>query len=113
MIDTNQLRIDASYSYRTYAGCLEGCPTAKSCIKKARGEAVSLWGERATLLIDPTIKSDRLPPWVHMVWISGPPLSDQGDGSELVIIWFSELKPETDRVVHSINWEKNAKDFQY
>ena len=113
MIDTNQLRIDASYSYRTYAGCLEGCPTAKSCIKKARGEAVSLWGERATLLIDPTIKSDRLPAWTHLVWSIGPPLSDDAHGSELVVIWWSALSPDTERVLQSISWEKNAKDFQY
>lgn len=113
MIDPNNLRLDASYSYRTYAGCLEGCPTAKACLKKARAEAANLWGERATLLIEPTVKGDRLPSWAHIVWAIGPALSETGDGSELVVIWFSEFSPDTMRVLQSINWEKNAKDFQY
>jgi hypothetical protein len=112
MIDPINLHLDASYSYRTYAGCLEGCPSSKSCIKKAQDEAVSLWGERTTLLIKPTIKGDRLPAWTHLVWASGPPLSEDGHGSELVIIWWSEFSPDTQRVLQSIPWEKNAKDFQ-
>ena len=76
MIDTNQLRIDASYSYRTYAGCLEGCPTAKSCIKKARGEAVSLWGERATLLIESDHQIGSSSTMGSYGLDYGPPLSD-------------------------------------
>jgi len=112
MISPHLLMIDASYSSRTYIGCLEGVPSANKMIEKYKEKAQKLWGERATLLMDPPIKNKMLPKWCHMIWATGPSLSDDDDGSELVIIWFSEFEPDTKRVLDAIDWEKNAKGFQ-
>lgn len=105
--------LDASYSYRTYAGCLEGKPSTKSLIEEARRHAIELWGKRPTLLIEPIAKSGRLPRWTHMVWATGPAKDDKMHGSELVVIWHSELEPETIRVLDVVDWNRHAEDFEY
>lgn len=48
-----------------------------------------------------------------MVSAIGPSLSEESDGSELVIIWYSELPPDTDRVLQAVDWKKHAQDFEY
>ncbi len=112
MISPHLLHIDASYSYKTYLGCLEGIPSANSCIKEAKDRAKELWGERATLVLEPPVKGKMLPKWCHMIWATGPAADADNDGSELVVIWWSEFEPDTKRVLDAIDWEKNAKDFQ-
>lgn len=113
MVSPHLLHIDASYSSRTYIGVLEGLPSANKIIEKYKEQAKELWGERATLVMDPPIKNKRLPSWVHMIWATGPAIDDEDHGTELVIIWFSEFEPDTKRVLDAIDWEKNAKGFQY
>jgi len=113
MISPHLLTIDASYSYRTYIGCLEGAPSPSVMIASIKQKAESLWGKRATFIIDPPIKDGHLPTWTHLVYASGPPLSEDAHGSELCIIWWSELTPSEDRVLQAIDWEKHAQDFQY
>jgi hypothetical protein len=113
MINPNEIQIDYSYSYRTYAGVLDGGFGPKALIAKARIKAEDLWGPRPTLLIDPGIKTSRFPEWTHMVWASGPALTEENDGSTLVIIWFSEMSPDTDRVLQAVEWAKYAEDFRY
>jgi hypothetical protein len=81
-------------------------------IEKAKQQAKELWGNRATLVIEPTIKGKMLPTWNHMVWATGPALKN-GDGSELVIIWWGELGTDSERVLQSVDWEKNAKDWEF
>lgn len=113
MVSPHLLSIDASYSYHTYLGCLEGAPPAQHCIDHAKKKAKELWGERATFVIEPTVKGKMLPTWTHMVWAHGPEKNPENHGSELVIIWWSEMSPDTDRVLQAVDWEKHAKDFQY
>jgi len=112
MISPHLLRIDASYSYRTYFGCLEGISSVQHCIEMAKKEVKKLWGDLPILVLDPTVKNKLLPRWTHLVWASGPELTENMDGSQLVICWWSELVPDTERVLNIIDWEKHAKDFQ-
>jgi hypothetical protein len=66
-----------------------------------------------THLMSATCKATgKFPTWTHMVHVQGPALSETSDGSTLVIIWFSEFSPDTDRVLSFIEWEKYAKDYQ-
>ena len=81
-------------------------------VESAKQEAEQLWGKRATLVIKATVKNNRLPKWTHMVWAQGPQKDSENDGSELVIIWWSELQPDTDRVLQAVDWEKLATDYQ-
>lgn len=113
MISPHLLQLDASYGYRTYAGCLEGIPSANSVIEEAKRTAKDMWGNRATFVIDPTIKGKRLPGWTYMIWAHGPAKDSEMDGSELVVIWWSEMSPDTNRVLDAVDWEKYAKDFQH
>lgn len=122
MISPHLLYIDASYSQTTYLGCLEGPTPIKDVIEHAKEKANDLWGSRTVLVIEPTTKSvatgrkskmDILPKWQHMIWAHGPAKNEEMDGSELVIIWWSEMSPDTDRVLQAVDWEKHAKDFQY
>ena len=113
MINPNDIQIDSSYSYKTYGGSLEGSPSPKSRIESARQNAEDLWGVRPTYLIEPGIKNGRVPVWTHMIWAQGPSLNEEMHGSELVVIWFSEMSPDTDRVLSVIDWTKHAKDFEY
>lgn len=112
MISPHLLHIDASYSQRTYLGSLEGPPPAQVMIEHAKKQAKEMWGERATFVIEPP-KGKLLPRWVHMVWATGPANNEGYDGSELVVIWWSEITPDTNRVLDAVDWEKNAKDFQF
>lgn len=113
MISPHLLHIDASYSQRTYLGSLEGAPPTQVMIDHAKKQAKDMWGERATFVIDPPIKDKHLPGWVHMVWATGPEKDPENHGSELVVIWWSEMTPDTNRVLDAVDWEKYAKDFQY
>lgn len=112
MISPHLLSIDASYSYRTYMGCLESTPAAAIMIVSAKNKVEKLWGKRTTFVIDPPIKDKQLPTWTHIIWATGPAMSEDAHGSELIVVWFSELSPDTDRVLQAIDWEKHAKDFQ-
>src|ERR1700722_3769215 len=105
MVSPHLLHIDASYSSRTYLGVLTGRPSVQHSIDQAKRQAKELWGERPTLVIDPTIKGKRLPEWVHMVWARGPEKDPDNHGSHLVIIWWSEMQPDTDRVLAAVDWE--------
>jgi hypothetical protein len=113
MINPNDLTVDASYSYRTYLGSLEGAPSVAVMIESAKQQVKKLWGERTIFLIDPIVKGKFLPRWTHILWATGPAKDEEMHGSELVILWYSELPPETDRVLSAVDWEKHAKDFQY
>lgn len=112
MISPHLLRLDSSYSYRTYGGAYESPPSRGQVIDKAKREAQELWGERATFVIEPK-EGKRMPAWTHMVWANGPAQNaEKNDGSELVIIWWSEMQPDTDRVLTAVDWEKHATDYQ-
>lgn len=119
--------ITSLYTYRTYAGCLEGIPEPTLFIKVARDKAVQLFGDgRPTLVLDPELKNvppvglfeggKLLPQWTHIAQIDGAPLPDgRGhDGSQLILIWFSENSDicETSyEVLQRFDWSKEAKGF--
>jgi hypothetical protein len=112
-MNPNSLSIDHSYSYRAERGYLEGELTVKQAVYQAKNKAQALWGELPTLLIEPSLVGKSIPKWTHMVWAEGPATDETKDASELVIIWFSEFPPDTDRILPVIDWEKHAKDFNY
>lgn len=65
------------------------------------------WENKPVLVLNPSHKN---PKWVHAVLAEGPGLSEGSPRSELVVIWFSEMGPDTERVLAAIPWEKHAKD---
>ena len=98
-ISPHLLRIDASYSYRV------------SAVDEfvAQDQAQNLWGEGSPIYVIQPSKSKIS--WCHIVCATGPALSEGDAGSELVIIWWSNLTPDTERVLVAIDWEKHAKGF--
>lgn len=125
MISPHLLYTDASYSQATYLGCLEGPTPSDDVIQQAKDKAQELWGVDVPILtIQPTLKTVQLtvrksrllalmPKWQHMILAHGPAMKEDQDGSALIIIWWSEMSPDTDRVLQAVDWEKHAKDFQY
>lgn len=81
----------------------------------AKSLATSLWGGNDTpiFMIESKIKT---PKWCHMILARGPVLEsnldDDPEGSELIIVWWSEMAPDTARVLSAIEWEKYAKNYQ-
>jgi hypothetical protein len=115
--------IDHFYSYKTYAGSLEGSATSTVIYNSIRRRAEQLWDMRATHIVEPTLKQIKgsirdyevFPQWTHMAWVNGPPISkSEGvDGSSLVIVWFSEESCFNgyDDVVNGVDWNKHAEDY--
>lgn len=67
------------------------------------------WEDTPIYIIESKSKE---PKWCHMVLALGPVLGDEeATGSELVIIWWSEMGPDTERVLSAIDWEKHAKNY--
>lgn len=66
------------------------------------------WEDTPILVLE---SKNKEPKWVHMIKARGPALSEEADHSELVIIWWSEMGPDTERVLSAIDWEKHAKNY--
>lgn len=66
------------------------------------------WDGRPIYVI-PT--DNKKPKWCHAILAIGPALTEEGSGSELVIIWHSEMEPDTSRVLSAVDWEKYAEDY--
>lgn len=68
--------------------------------------------DRPRFIIESTNKK---PKWLHIVLAQGPiletDLDDDPKGSELVIVWWSEMEPDTSRVLSAVDWEKHAKNY--
>jgi len=74
--------------------------------------AKQLWADNNTpiFFLDPQKKN---PTWCHMVLARGPVLGDDdAEYSELIIIWWSEMTPDTSRVLSIVDWEHHAKNVQ-
>lgn len=115
-------KLDSIHITRTYSGCYEGVPSVESIIESAKANSNKMFGVRPILILDYETKlvgknyrgeeQRMLPEWQHIAWISSyTPLKD-GDGSHLVVIWFSE-NPSCDMVpvIDKIDWEKHAEDW--
>lgn len=61
MISPHLLTINASYSYRTYSGCLEGVPSPAVMIAAAKDQSENLFGKRPILVINSPVKNKLLP----------------------------------------------------
>ncbi len=70
------------------------------------------WDEQPVFLVGNSPTKSKKPTWCHMILARGPALNEEADHSELVVIWWSEMTPDTDRVLSIIDWEKHAKDVQ-
>lgn len=84
-------------------------------LKMAQEVANQLWGERPTFVIE---SQGKKPTWCHMIMARGPAMqpesetvSDDSIGSELVVIWWSEIEPETSRVLSAVDWDKHARNY--
>jgi len=109
---------------RTYAGLLIGrIDDEELNIEMFDGASYPKnWGVRKTLKIKPTFKEfhQGFKEYCFSVWLtSSVPIDSKYDGSELVVIWFSDIAPGTSikeivqNGVRSINWKENAHDFEY
>lgn len=99
MISPHKIKIKESFSTTHVTYKMAGA---------AKLMAEELWEGAPILMIDTKNKE---PSWCHMVLAEGPALSEDADRSHLVIIWWSELEPDSARVLAAIDWEKNAKDY--
>jgi hypothetical protein len=86
-------------------------------VSAAKGCAFSLWKEYdpPIFVIETKNKEPRPSQWCHMILADGPvlesDLDDNSQGSRLVIIWWSEMEPDTSRVFSVVEWEKHAKNY--
>lgn len=82
-------------------------------VAMAQAEANSMWGDRPVFTIEP--KDWKKSKWCHMILAHGPildsDLDDDPKGSELIVIWWSEMEPDTSRVLSAVDWEKHAKNY--
>lgn len=106
----------------------------ETVIRIAKEKAQKNWGKRATLIIDPLpaqccikmsaygkcdsgtdgciSRHNRFPEWQFIGWYHSSEIKD-GDGSELVIVWWDENFDEDMAmpILDQIKWEEHAKDF--
>ena len=118
-----EVKVDGFEFGTTYGGLLEGSPYEimnKNIFEKTTHS--SNWGKRRVLKIKPENSEfkNSLKPTHYSVWLtSNDPINSNYHGSELVVIWFDEL-PNGRTIeeiiqtgVQNIDWNKNAKDFEY
>jgi len=79
------------------------------------------WGKREVLKIKPD-KVDfetKLKPTIYFVWLSSEPMNPKYNGSGLAVAWLDDLPGRRsieeiiERGVKHIDWNKNAKDFNW
>lgn len=99
MISPHLLQVHTSYSTRSLVCASES---------GSRYRAIEMWGTETPILILPN--KNKNPTWCHMIFADGPGLGQDAKKSNLIIIWWSEMSPDTDRVLSAIDWEKYAKD---
>lgn len=72
-------------------------------------ENILYWEDIPVIIVGKSPTKNKKPTWCHMVWARGPALEDGTKCSELVIIWWSEMTPDTSRVLGIVDWGKHAK----
>ncbi len=118
-----EVKVDGFEFGFTYGGLLEGSPNERMNNNIfERTNYSTNWGPRKVLKIRPEINEFKngLKPAHYSVWLnSNDPINPKFHGSELVVIWFDE-KPNGKTVeeiiqkgVQNIDWDKNARDFEY
>lgn len=110
------IQFDSLETFKTYAGCYEGRPSVDSMLETIKRRAAKHWGARPTHVVAAKQDGGRLPTWCHMcLFLSHSPVKDPTlDGSELLIIWFTDSwSCNPDEVVAQVDWNQLAKDFGF
>ncbi len=110
----------------TYAGLIIGIPTKSTNRKLVQHlRYPSDWGIRKCIMkkSDMYINENELKPIINSVWLSSSEpvdINDKlSDGSELVLMWFSEGQPDKSiqeiiiEGVGDIKWEDFSESFQF
>lgn len=114
------LYVDSLHVTTSYGGVLEGPIPSEDVYRSLRSRLDRMWGkDRPYLLagIDPDRLPERLPEHFAALWLmSFKPLT-AGDGSQLVLAWFTDTaiptREEVERVVHGTDWPTYARDFDF
>lgn len=113
------ITIDQIRICRTYAGILEGRPSAKDMLDGIVHNIHGRWGTR-NVYIDIDVDEydkDLLPRWYVVAWLTSlVPIHKDMMGPELVVVWFvPELRlsiPEdVARAVEHVDWDAEAQDW--
>lgn len=106
--------IDGVHVTRVYAGVLAGRLSSQEMLEILLRDLEKRWGKRETEVIPPKLKSgDRLPDYMIALWLSSPTPIVEGDGSELVLVWFSDepFYESTLDPLKGLEWNSLAKDW--
>lgn len=122
--------------YKTYSGCYEGAPPTDKMLEIVKNRVTRHWGDRAIHIVNPEARwhspfeeqykevyakhgksypaNDMLPSWTHCAWCNGPAKDPDDDGTELVIVWFSD-EPGINLadVINKVDWDTHAKGFGF
>ena len=122
--------IEAFHMDETYADWLEGATNEASNQQRIARELASMtkaWGIRATHVIPPVGRVEerrdgrrnvKLPTYCYRAWLTSKAISDDYNGSELVVIWFAERDMErslagiVELACRDLSWESLAQDFE-
>lgn len=110
----NRLQLDSLSVSRTYEGVLVGRPSPEEMVQTHLRRLERTWGPRKTLLFPWKAEAGRLPDYCVAVWFSGSP-TGKGDGSELVLVWFSPEVPTAEEIqslVGGVDWRAQAQDYE-
>ena len=117
-----------SFDYsHTYAGLTLGVPNARindRILASAIASCEQSWGKRKLHVIPPTVDLRRgpeyptLPPVLLRTWLlCSVPVGRSSEGSELVVIWFSEecqhesIEQIVFRAIRGLPWDDLAEGF--
>ncbi len=118
-----EVYIEAFHCTPIYAGLLVGSPTKESNDKLIKNlNYPKNWGTRKCVLkkSDMYVSENILKPIINSVWLSSSEVVDaKSDGSDLVIMWFTD--DQLDKTIQEIiiagvgdiKWEKFADDFEF
>jgi len=118
------VHVDAFSVEPTYGGMLAGVPD-----KELNDEIIAAallseeWGERKTHLVEPVVITGKcgaplLPEWTCKAWLVCHDPVENGDGSELVVVWFAyavfdhPLNAVVANAAIDLPWDELAEDFE-
>jgi len=110
-----------------YGGVIEGAPRPEWDARLRARHLERLrerWGERTTHVIEPEVVEiphrggvlRRMPNVACAAWLRSESLTDAGDGSHLVLVWWTgtvdlPVGPLVARALAGVRWERFARDF--
>lgn len=114
-------RLTTLHMTRTYGGSLEGPPPADAMVRIAREHAIDDFGSYIPLHVFPPVlrtvhDNELLPEWQFMALLNGEPLDEENDGSQLLVIWWSDSPAyDIDGILEASDkiWREHAVDYQW